>query len=128
MPSSKPCCAASEDSLVAVIEATAEENMIVPMTQEECDDLIAQNPIIEEEDELPVEVEQPPVAPVVNEEQSLSVEPYVLLGTLKITPNDNEVCIGEVQLDGDVHILSGISVKVDRIENNTLYGVKIKKG
>ncbi len=114
-----------EDSLVAVIEATAEENMIVPMTQEECDDLIAQNPIIEEEDELPVEVEQPPVAPV---EQSLSVEPYVLLGTLKITPNDNEVCIGEVQLDGDVHILSGISVKVDRIENNTLYGVKIKKG
>ena len=89
------------------------------MTQEECDDLMAQNPIIE--DEPTVEAEGS------TQEQS-STEPYVLLGTLKLTPNDNEICIGEVQLEGGVHIYGGINLEVDRIENNTLYGVKIKKG
>ena len=123
-----------EDNLVAVIEATAEQNMIESQspsgeaqTQEEWDDYVAQNPIIEEE------VEQPPVAEVEpsieTEEQTLpSVEPYVLLGTLKLTPNDNVICIGEVHIEGGVHIDGGISLEVDRIENNTLYGVKIKKG
>ena len=117
-----------EEAFDAVIEATAEENMvvpmtqeecIVPMTQEECDDLMTQNPIIE--DEPTVEAEGS------TQEQS-STEPYVLLGTLKLTPNDNEICIGEVQLEGGVHIYGGINLEVDRIENNTLYGVKIKKG
>jgi hypothetical protein len=111
-----------EDSFVAVIEATAEENMVVPMTQEECDDLMAQNPIPK------VEVEQPPVEPLVSNEEQSSAEPYVLLGTLKLTPNDNVICIGEVQIEGGVHIYGGINLEVDRIENNTLYGVKIKKG
>lgn len=108
-----------------VIEATAEENRIVPIaqTQEEWDDYVAQNPIIE----TPVEMEQTPVEQPVSTEQS-SVEPYVLLGTLKLTPNDNVICIGEVQLEGGVHIYGGINLEVDRIENNTLYGVKIKKG
>ena len=98
------------------------------LTQEAWDDFVAENPIIEENDELPVEMEQPPLPPVITEEQSSSVEPYVLLGNLKLTPNDNEICIGEVHLDGDVYIHGGINLEVDRIENNTLYGIKIKKG
>ena len=116
-----------EDNLVAEIESQAEHHMNPPQTQEEWDDLVAQNPIIEppvEMEQPPVEMEQPPVA---NEEQS-SAEPYFLLGTLKLTPNDNVICIGEVQIEGGVHIYGGINLEVDRIENNTLYGVKIKKG
>lgn len=112
-----------EDNLVAVIESQTEQHMIVPVaqTQEEWDDYVAQNPIIEEDEDLPVEL------PASNEEQS-SVEPYVLLGTLKLTPNDNVVCIGEVQLEGGIYLHGEISLEVDRIENNTLYGVKVKKG
>ena len=108
-----------EEAFDAVIEATAEENMVVPMTQEECDDLMTQNPIIEDE---------PTVEAACSTQEQSSTEPYVLLGTLKLTPNDNEICIGEVQLEGGVHIYGGINLEVDRIENNTLYGVKIKKG
>lgn len=123
-----------EDNLVAVIEAKAEQNMMESQsqlpsfrTQEEWDDYVAQNPIIEEE------LEQPPVdeveSSIETEEQTQpSVEPYVLLGNLKLTPNDNVICIGEVQIEGGVHIYGGINLEVDRIENNTLYGVKIKKG
>ena len=130
-----------EDNLVAVIESQAEQNMNTssyPQTQEECDDLMAQigQDVAQFTDDLdshnqvsedPV-VETPVETPVETEEQSLSAEPYVLLGTLKLTPNDNVICIGEVQLEGEVHIYGGINLEVDRIENNTLYGVKIKKG
>jgi hypothetical protein len=96
------------------------------LTQEAWDDYVASNPILPVEEtqevETPPMIEEVIVPPVVND------EPYILLGSLKITPNDNVICIGEVQLDGGVHIHGGISLEVDRIENNTLYGVKIKKG
>ena len=127
-----------EDNLVAVIESQAEQNMntsTYPQTQEQCDDLMAQigQDVARFTDDLDShnQVDEDPVAEVetpVSTEQSLSAEPYVLLGTLKLTPNDNEICIGEVQLEGGVHIYGGINLEVDRIENNTLYGVKIKKG
>ena len=128
-----------EDNFLAVIESTAEQNMNtptypMPMTQEECDDLFAQQigqTVAEFTDDLDShQVSEDPiaVAPVETEEQTLSVEPYALLGTLKLTPNDNVICIGEVQLEGSVHLHGQISLEVDRIENNTLYGVKIKKG
>tara|TARA_A100001388_G_C28767720_1_gene501793 strand:+ start:1307 stop:2581 length:1275 start_codon:yes stop_codon:yes gene_type:complete len=124
-----------EDNFLAVIESTAEQNMNtptypMPMTQEECDDLLAQQigqTVAQSTDDLDSH-NQVDEDPIETEEQSLSAEPYVLLGTLKLTPNDNVICIGEVQLEGGVHIYGGINLEVDRIENNTLYGVKIKKG
>ena len=101
--------------VVETTEQDQNETLTPILTQEGWDDYVAQNPIIEEEIEQPVE-------------QPVSVDPHVLLGTLKLTPNDNVICIGEVHLEGDVHIYGDISLEVDRIENNTLYGVKIKKG
>jgi hypothetical protein len=101
--------------VVETTEQDQNETLTPILTQEDWDDYVAQNPIIEEEIEQPVE-------------QPVSVDSHVLLGTLKLTPNDNVICIGEVHLEGDVHIYGDISLEVDRIENNTLYGVKIKKG
>lgn len=81
---------------------------------------------------IPIEeaqdIETQPMVDEVIEPPMFNAEPYILLGSLKLTPNDNVICIGEVQLDGGVHINGDISLEVDRIENNTLYGVKIKKG
>ena len=105
-----------------VVPMTQEE-CVVPMAQEQCDDSMAQDPTIEDEPTV-----EPTVEPSSSTQEQPSTEPYVLLGTLKLTPNDNVICIGEVQLEGGVHIYGGINLEVDRIENNTLYGVKIKKG
>lgn len=122
-----------EDNLLNVIEATT-ESMKVPQTQEEWDDYVAQYPIPAQEeieqsvDEQGIEMIDVPVEEITESVIEQPIAPYILLGTLKITPNDNEICIGEVQLEGDIHIYGGINLEVDRIENNTLYGVKIKKG
>jgi hypothetical protein len=110
---------AKKNKQKSVVDVVEKLDMTQPeiLTQEAWDDFVAENPLPPQEKIEPV-VEPP----------SEKVEPYVLLGSLKITPNDNVFYIGEVQLDGGVHIHGDINLEVDRIENNTLYGVKIKKG
>ena len=95
------------------------------LTQEHSDDYVEQNPVIEPQ----VEVEEENTQVEVLEEPVVGTIPYLMLGDLKIIPNDTIIRLNEVHLPLSEIIISGdIHLSVDRIQDNTLYGVEIKKG
>lgn len=99
------------------------------LTQEAWDGYVANNPLPPQEDEQ-LEAPQPIIAPVLEEVPTpqLTVDDYVMLGDLKITPNDTTIKLNEVHLSmKEVHAQGDVSISIQRITNNTLYGVEIKK-
>ena len=51
-----------------------------------------------------------------------------MLGDLKIVPNETVIKLKEVHLPlSEIIVQGNIIVSIDRIQDNTLYGVEIKK-
>lgn len=75
-----------------------------------------------------VEVLEESIQVEVLEEPVMGTISYLMLGDLKIIPNDTTLRLEEVHLPLSEIVISGdIHLSVDRIQNNTLYGVEIKK-
>ena len=95
------------------------------LTQEDWDDCVAQNPVVEPVVEPVEPVAEPVVEPIV---EPVVLEDHIMLGDLKIVPNETKVILNEVHLNmSHIAIHGEVSISISRVVNNTLYGVEIKK-
>lgn len=75
-----------------------------------------------------IKVVEEEVSTVEEEEVPTVEEDYIMLGGVKITPNNTVINLDEVHLSlNQVHIKGSVHLSIERIENNVLYGVQVKR-